>query len=167
MLKYRFYCFVQKDEWEEKYHTMKRNYELTEVKSKVSIDTMAKEIDVIRKSRDDEVTKLQEALTNHMEGTADSESQLDQLRMDVAEANTQIEKMTFMERELRKSLEIAISERKNEEVLKNEAISSYEMELTVRKILSTVVYCFVSIFIHIKYAGTHITKFAHYHYVIF
>lgn len=128
----------EKDEWEEKYHTIKRNHDLMEVQSKVSIDTMAKEIEMVQKARDEEVTKLQEALTNHMEGTADSTSQLDQLRMDVAESNTSIEKMTLIERELRKSLEIALSERKNEEILKNEAISSYEMELTkIRSNIST------------------------------
>jgi TolA-binding protein len=110
---------------------MKRSHEVSIVKNKISIETMTKEVEAAKKMKFNEVTELQEVLTNHMEGTADSANQIDQLRMDIAEANVHIEQMTLSERELKKSLQEALDERNNAMLVKNEAISSYEIKLTV------------------------------------
>lgn len=135
---------------------IKRDHDLLEVQSKVSIDTMMKEIEAMRKTKDDDILSLQQALANHMDGTSDSANQIDQLRMDIAEAHGKIESMVMSERELRKSLDIAINERKNEEFLKNETISSYEIELTVRMatgiFIEMIVYCLISLSLFVSYS---------------
>lgn len=110
---------------------MKRQHELGEVQNKVLVDTLTKEVEVAKKTKDDKVTELQEALTAHMERTTDSDAQLDQMRMEVAEARSQIEKMVVSERDLREDLQEALNRRVKEESLKNTAISNYEVHLTV------------------------------------
>ena len=105
-----------------------------EIKTKVSLDTMTKELESVRKSREVDVSALQEALSNHMDATSDSSNQLDQMQMELSEAKAVIETMTSSERELRKTLDDVRNERKNEECLTNDTISSYEVELTVSEI---------------------------------
>lgn len=105
-----------------------------EIKTKVSLDTMTKELESVRKSREVDVSALQEALSNHMDATSDSANQLDQMQMELSEAKAVIETMTSSERELRKTLNDVRNERKNEECLTNDTISSYEVELTVSEI---------------------------------
>ena len=105
-----------------------------EIKTKVSLDTMTKELESVRKSREVDVSALQEALSNHMDATSDSANQLDQMQMELSEAKAVIETMTSRERELRKTLDDVRNERKNEECLTNDTISSYEVELTVSEI---------------------------------
>jgi len=105
-----------------------------EIKTKVSLDTMTKELESVRKSREVDVSALQEALSNHMDATSDSANQLDQMQMELSEAKAVIETMTSSERELRKTLDDVRNERKNEECLTNDTISSYEVELTVSEI---------------------------------
>jgi hypothetical protein len=123
---------LKRNDWEDKYHEMNRDLEVIQVKSKVTIETITQEIQSVKKARDDEISSLQEALCSHMESTVTSDSQIDQLRMDVAEANTKIEQASLLERELKKSLDNAHSGKKNEERLKTEAISLYEIESKVR-----------------------------------
>jgi len=105
-----------------------------EIKTKVSLDTMTKELESVKKSREVDVSALQEALSNHMDATSDSANQLDQMQMELSEAKAVIETMTSSERELRKTLDDVRNERKNEECLMNDTISSYEVELTVSEI---------------------------------
>ena len=105
-----------------------------EIKTKVSLDTMTKELESVKKSREVDVSALQEALSNHMDATSDSANQLDQMQMELSEAKAVIETMTSSERELRKTLDDVRNERKNEECLTNDTISSYEVELTVSEI---------------------------------
>ena len=110
---------------------MRHNHELNEVKNKVTVDTMMKQVEASKKAREDDVADLQQAMTNQMEGTADSANQLDQLRMDVDEANVTVETLTKSEKELRKSLQVALEDRNSQELAKDQAISSYEIKLTV------------------------------------
>ena len=105
-----------------------------EIKTKVSLDTMTKELESVRKSREVDVSALQEALSNHMDATSDSANQLDQMQMELSETKAVIETMTSSKRELRKTLNDVRNERKNEECLTNDTISSYEVELTVSEI---------------------------------
>ncbi len=58
--------------------------------------------------------------------------QMDSLQMEVDEAKVTIEKLHLKDRELRKSLDKVMEERKVGEKEKLEAISSYEIVLTVR-----------------------------------
>lgn len=102
-----------------------------EVETKVKIDTMAKEIDSIRKAKDNDIIKLKDALMNHIEDSCDNTNQLDQLRIEVSEANALIETMTVKEREMEKCLNNVFQQKEDEMISKNETISAYEMELTV------------------------------------
>ncbi len=110
---------------------IKRRHDLMEVETKVKIDTMTKEIDSIRKAKDIDISKLKDALMNHIEDSCGNTNQLDELRIEVSEAKALIETMTVKERETEKILNNAMQQKEDEMISKNETISAYEMELTV------------------------------------
>ncbi len=110
---------------------MKQEYEINNVKYQVAIETMKKEVKETKAQRDEGIAELQNALSKYMDDNQDGINRLDQLRFNLDEANVTIEKLTLNERELRKSLDQSLNEKKNEEKEKIEAMSSNQVVLTV------------------------------------
>lgn len=126
----------KKEEYESIYHSISQQFEVSKVKYQIKSDTLQKELSSIKAQRDIDVSDLQNALSKYMETNEEGMNQLDELRMNLDEANAKIEKLLLNERELRKSLDHAVEEWKNHEQEKLEAVSSHEIVITVRSLIT-------------------------------